>query len=123
MEIAHAEVAKVNPVNGRFLKGHKPFNKGLKQKDWMDGRKIKKVLSKLQRNGNPDIGGSNAIRIIGVKNGKFYPFSSSEDAYRKTNICARNIRSCCHGKRNKAGGVQWFFEDDPKWTKLINPPN
>ena len=37
------EVPKRNAVNGRFLKGHVPHNKGKKWIEWMDMRKAKKI--------------------------------------------------------------------------------
>ena len=37
----------INPVNGRFRKGHIPFNKGIPMREWMDGRKIRRVKKYL----------------------------------------------------------------------------
>lgn len=74
---------KINPRNGRFLKGITPHNKGKNWSEWMDPNKQERVLKNLHRNGNPNIGGNNAIKIIGIKNGKFCPFESSKDAERK----------------------------------------
>lgn len=120
MELKFIERPKRNPITGRFLKGVAPHNKGKKWSDYMDGRKHNKVLKCLQRIGNPKLAGSNAIRIVGIKDGKLLSvFESSNHAYRKTKICARNIRSCCHKKRNHAGGVKWFFETDNEWIKII----
>jgi hypothetical protein len=110
----------------KFKKGNIPHNKGKKWSEWLDGRKKKKILKNLELgriNGNPNLAGANAIKIIGIKGGKFCPFDSSEDAQRKTGICARNIRSVCNKKRKTAGGVVWFFESDNEWTELINKNN
>lgn len=111
--------SKINPRNGQFLKGIVPHNKGKKWSEWMDENKQKKVLKNLQRKGNPNIGGNNARKIIGIKNGKFCVFESSKDAERKLSICARNIRTVCHGKRKFAGGMMWFFEESNEWIKFI----
>lgn len=37
-----------NKKNGRFLKNHKPHNKGKRWSEWMDGRKKKKSPEKLR---------------------------------------------------------------------------
>lgn len=108
---------------GRFLKGHQPFNKGLKWEEWMDGRKQKRVKRNLslKRNGRKDIGGWNKKQVIGIKEGRIFGvFPSAQHAAKKLNIQRRNICHCCNGKRKKAGGVNWFFESDfEKWNKLI----
>lgn len=86
----------------------------------MDGRKCKKVLKGLKRTGRKDIGGWNAKRIVCLFDGKLYGvFSSSFEAEKKTGICGRNIRSVCNGKRNKAGGYNWYYESDNKWTEYV----
>jgi hypothetical protein len=110
---------KINPQTGRFLKNHIPHNKGKKWSEWMDWRKQKRILKNLQRKGNPNLAGSNARKVVGVKNGKFFVFDSGVDAGRKLGIQARNINSCCHKKRKTCGGIMWFFEDDNEWIKLI----
>nr|DAQ28689.1 MAG TPA: PROTEIN/DNA Complex catalytic motif, Helix-turn-helix DNA [Caudoviricetes sp.] len=112
-----------NLVNGRFLKGHTPFNKGKKWSDYIDDRKRRKMLRGLElgRKGNPNIAGSNAKQVVAIKDGQLFAiYSSSNDAGRKTGICSRNIRSCCSGKRKSAGGYQWFWESGDKWLDLIN---
>ena len=112
-----------NPHTGRFLKNSIPHNKGKSWSEWMDGRKKRKILKNLQHKGSPNLAGANAKTIVGVKNGKFCVFESSEDAGRKLGIFARNIRSCCHKKRKTCGGWNWFFENDNEWIKLINNEN
>lgn len=109
-----------NPQNGYFIKGRTPHNKGKKWSEWMEPEKQEKVIRNLHRNGNPSaIAGKNAIKIIGIKNGKFCPFESAKDAERKLGICARNIRTVCKGQRKLAGGWQWFNENSNEWLKLI----
>ena len=72
-----------NQKNGRFYPGHRPFNKGKKMTDWMDGRKIKKVKKYLEigrKLGNHDLPGKNKIEIVGIKEGKLTAYKSSADA-------------------------------------------
>lgn len=112
-----------NLVNGRFLKGHTPHNKGRRWSDYIDNYKREKMLEglKLGRKGNPNIAGSNAKQVVAIKDEQLFAiYPSSNDAGRKTGICSRNIRSCCAGKRKSAGGYQWFWESDNKWCDLVN---
>lgn len=103
-----------NPTNGRFLKGHIPHNKGKKWSEYMDMRKAKRIKRTAMNNLRPrmDIGGWNRKAIVAIddEGNVLGWFSSSEDAERKTGVCARNIRSVCNGERKKAGGFRWEFE-------------
>ena len=108
-----------NLVNGRFLKGHTPHNKGKKWADYMDMRKAKRIkrigVKNLVRNYR--ISGWNAKPVVAIKDDELvgiYP--SASEAGRKAGICGRNIISCCSGKRKHAGGYQWFWE----WAKFRN---
>ena len=108
--------------NGCFAKGHTPANKGRKWEEWMsEGGRInaKKNLEKGRHCGNWKIAQeSRKIAIVGVApNGKAVYFDCAADAERKTGIYATNIRHCCNGKRNEAGGVFWFYAD--KWNGVI----
>jgi hypothetical protein len=124
--------------NNWFPKGHKPFNKGVRMKDWMDGRKIKRVLKFLEigrGRGNSGLAGANRKQIVGIKDGKIFSFRSAVDAAkilkaRGVKISSRNICSVCHQKtvhvgkysytRKRAGGYQWFFADDTeKYLQII----
>src|ERR1035437_777223 len=132
---------RINRKNGQFIKNHKPFNKGIPMVKWMDGRKIRKVKKYLElgrKQGNPQMAGSNKIPVVGIKDGKLYPFESAVTAGRilKTKgvkICSRNICSVIHCTqqknnrdglnyiRKKAGGFQWFFANEPeKYSMLIS---
>ncbi len=133
---------RINRVNGQFLKGHRPFNKGMKQKEFMDGRKIKKVLKYLElgrKNGNPGLAGHNSKPVVGIKDGKIIAFKSSIEAAkilkaRGIKVNSRNIRIVCQGKeqivkygekqykvtRRKAGDFLWYFENDvDKYKDLV----
>lgn len=116
-----------NRKTGRFYPGHIPFNKGKKQTDWMDGRKIKRVKKYLEigrKLGNHDLPGKNKIEIVGIKDGKLIAFKSSTDAEmllraKGIKVNARNIRAVCLGTKDKlgyvrlkAGGYRWFQSKD-----------
>lgn len=89
--------------------------------DYMDMRKVEKVLKCLTHTGRPDIGGWNKRQVIGIKNGKLHCFESASHAAKILGIQRRNIASCCAGKRKHCGGIQWFFESDiDKWIVKIN---
>lgn len=124
--------------DGTFNKGHTPFNKGVPMSEWMDGRKIRKVMKCLEigRKGHKHLPGCNRIAIVGIKDGKLYPFRSATDAekiLRKKGIkvSKRNIRSVCDEKANKnkrngkyyirktAGGFRWFNADDVEKYKYL----
>jgi len=126
-------------VNGQFLKGHKPFNKNIPQRRWMDGRKIKRVNKCLEigrKIGHPELPIINSKRIVGIKEGKLIAFRNARIAaeYVKSlgiRINRRNISQVCNGKihksgkytyiRKKAGGYQWFFaEEIEKYKDFIS---
>ena len=110
----------INPVNGRFRKGHIPFNKGIPMREWMDRRKISRVKKNLKLGrikGNVMMAGSNRKKVIAIKGEKLIAYRSAEDAakilrQKGIRINARNINSACHKKRKKAGNYEWFFEND-----------
>ena len=113
-----------NPLNGRFLKGHVPFNKGLKWEDYMDMRKARRIKKNLEinrRKGNPNLPGANRKEVVGIRDGKLVcVFSSSCEAGRKLGIISRNIRHCCEKKRKCCGGIMWFYSKSDEWIGLIN---
>lgn len=112
-----------NRMNGQFLKGHEPFNKGKKWSEWMDGRKAKKVIRIAKKNlrGRSDIGGWNKKQVIAFKNGNFAGvFESSRDAGRKLNLFASLIRKVCRNERTHTGGYQFYYEENyDQWKHLI----
>lgn len=106
---------QIQRKNGRFVKGMTPHNKGKKWCEWMDGRKQRKVRKCLLHNGRPDIGGWNKKQVVGISiDGKACVFESSKDVERKLGIESRNVRGCCEGKRNLAGGL--FFMWAENWN-------
>ncbi len=126
-------------VDGTFNKGHIPFNKNKPMIEWMPEYKIKKVKKNLElgrKTGHKHLPGRNRIAIVGIKDGKLYPFRSAIDAekiLRKKGIkvSKRNIRSVCDEKANKnkrngkyyirktAGGFRWFNADDVEKYKYL----
>ena len=113
-----------NLLNGRFLPGHVPHNKGKKWEEYMDMRKAKRVKQIGMKNLVPNmlLGGWNARAVVAIDDDNrlagIYP--SSEEASRKSGIIARNIRLCCDKKRKHAGGYRWFWEDDNEWCDVVN---
>ena len=122
-----------------YQKGNIPFNKGKPMKEWMDGRKIKKVLKYLEigrAKGNATMAGANRKQIVGIKDGKLIAFNSAVEASNILKaqgiaINQRNINLVCHKKivvngkysyvRKKAGGFNWFFASDIEdYKDLIN---
>ena len=112
-----------NLQNGRFLKGHVPHNRGKKQSEWMDGRKIKKVrrigLKNLEGKGRMDLGGWNARKVVALReDGKPFVFSSAAAAARVTGLIGRNIIHCCQGKRKHCGKFRWYYWESNEWVKI-----
>ena len=106
---------------------------------WMDGRKIRKVMKYLEigrKLGNPSMAGWNKKAVVGIKDGKLFPFHSMTEAAnilraKGIKISARNISSVCmcknviNGKysyvRKNAGGFRWFYADEvEKYQSLLN---
>ena len=124
---------------GQYQKGHIPWNKGIPMKQWMDGRKIEKVLKCLEigrKLGNSVILTKiNSKCIIGIKAGKSRIFKNSIEAEKVLKsegiaVNSRNIRAVCNEKlckwngviyvRKKAGGYQWFdINDYGKYKSLL----
>ena len=132
----YIEPVRINPKNGQFRKGHPAWNKGKKMTEWMDGRKIKKVMKGLEigRKGNADyLHKFNKIEIVGIKEGKLTAFESAADAERLlrakgVKVNQRNIRAVCLGTiekggylRLRAGGFRWFYAKDiEKYKSLLS---
>ena len=129
----------INRVNGRFLRGHVPFNKGLKWPDYMDARKaavVKKNLDLGRKAGNKHLAGSNKKPVVAMRDNKLISFKSAIDAQRilrsrGIKVNKNNINSVCNEKvelvggeyqytRKRAGGFRWFFADDvEKYKDLL----
>ena len=61
-----------NPINGRFLKGSIPHNKGKKWDDYIPSHKRESMIKGLAlgRTGNPNIAGCNAKKVVAIKSGR-----------------------------------------------------
>jgi len=102
---------KYNPVNGQFLKGHIPVNKGCK----ISKEIIEKLRPTMFKKGNistrkysPDKKAKpvemwKVDRIVGV-------FDSITGAAKRTGIQRVNIKKVLKGERKNAGGFQWVYQ-------------
>lgn len=126
-----------NAVNGQFMKGHVPFNKGKKWSEWLSKRGQKRCAKgwKNLREYAPrsPYAGKNKKAVIAVTDaGEWFYFKSLAQAHEKTGFNRENIGRCCRynekavsakrGKRNtdhKYMGIRWYFETDNKWTTKI----
>ena len=107
-----------NPRNGCFYKGHIPWNKGIPQSEWMDGRKIKRVRKCLEigrKIGHKFLPEINRKPVIGIKDGNITYYKSALEAekclkLKGIKVNRRNIHHVCHSKRKRAGGYEWRFE-------------
>ena len=110
------ERPKCNPVNGRFVKGHVPFNKGKKWDEYMPKksrrgcRKGWKNLQKYRPTMRPDTSGRCRKQVVSVTDdGKFtvhpYVLAAAEWLARRIGeSCNReNVGRCC--RMNASGKV------------------
>lgn len=102
-----------NPVNGRFLKGRVPHNKGKKWGEWMDMRKARRIRRIAMGNLKPNynLPGWNKKAVIAMDDdGNVVGwFESTMDAERKVRVSSTNISKVCRGKRKYAGGFRWEY--------------
>lgn len=110
------QVKMKNPLNGQFNKGHATWNKGMTWDEMgISPEKQARMRANLSlhRKGRA-IGGWNRKAIVAMDDDEHILawFSSACDAEGKTGICARNIRSCCNGRRKHVGGYRWRFFDE-----------
>ncbi len=132
-----------NPINGRFLKGHIPQNKGKRWDEYMSKRGQRKALKNLEIGRRvyvrPPNCGRKKKKVIAVNvHGKFLCFNSIKEAGIWTGGRWENIRRCCfvnslrRALKNVKGemtdkvntdhrymGIRFYFEDDPIWMEKI----
>lgn len=53
----------------------------------------------------------NAVRVVGIKDGKTYEFESAHQAGIKTGCDHSMIIKCCKGKRKTVKGYQWKYAE------------
>jgi hypothetical protein len=131
-----------NTTNGRFMKGHKPFNKGRKWSEWMGKRAQKRAakgwanLDKYRPTSRPDNAGRCRKQVIAVMDdGRWCVFSHIGEAGDWIKGNRENVRRCCQwnqrrhvnlktGRINtnhKYKGVRFYYESDNIWTTKIRP--
>ena len=134
-----------NPVNGRFLKGHVPANKGKKWSEFMPKRSQRRCAKgwknlELHRNkgGGPNAGRPKKPVIALTDEGDFLFFPYVDAAAKWCNGSRHNVARCCrlnqarqplrntHGKPtgkvntdHKYMGIRFYFESDNVWTTKI----
>lgn len=96
-------------------------------KEWMDGRKMRRVLriglKNLRHDLTPVYAGKNRRAVVSVDDeGNWKVYSSAKKASEATGLIRENIGKCCRKQgRERCGGLRWFFfYDDDEWTTLIN---
>lgn len=135
-----------SPVNGRFMKGHVPANKGKTWDEYMPKRSQKRAakgwknLYAHRPKTRPDNAGRCRKPVIAVMDdGRWCYFTHIGAAAEWLGGLRENVRRCCHlnrsekilndhkgrptGKVNtdhKYKGVRFYFEQDARiWTKKI----
>lgn len=112
-----------NPVNGRFLKGITPHNKGKKWEEWMDKETIERVRKTALKNLRPNYNlSANRRAVVALKDNKLYKvYPSILDAAHSLGMNnGSNISACCKGKRKHVAGLRWFYEEDNTWCDIVN---
>lgn len=135
----------VNRKNGRFLKGHTPFNKGKKWGEYMCKRSQRRAMKGWKNlvthrpKKRPDTAGRSRKQVIAVTDeGRWFHFSHIGAAAEWIGGNYGNTARCCRlnqsrkqlrnpwgnptGKVNtdhKYKGVRFYFENDNVWTTKI----
>ena len=114
-----------NLVNGRFLKGHTPHNKGktLKFHSRWSRRRCLKNLEKGRNTPHKTGGGTNKKSVVAIKDGKLVGvYDSVRTAGEKLNITPSHISDVCLKKKGHktVRGYRMFFESDNDWFSEIN---
>ena len=128
-----------NPVNGQFLKGHVPFNKGRKWHEYMKKRAMKRAakgwknLDLYRPKTRPDNSGRCRKAVIAVMDdGRWVWLPYIDAAGEWINGCRENVRRCCYynltavsktrkvvNSDHRYKGVRFYYESDLKWTTKI----
>lgn len=125
-ELQIPKIKKINrnPVNGQFLKGHTPHNKGKKLSDYLTEEQVKEIMERFNsfpRKGNKKLYKYRCKPVVAIKDGKLCGvFESISEGCRRVGLASTsNICKALKGQRNYAGGYQWFYENDNSWVELI----
>lgn len=104
-----------NALNGRFLTGSTPHNKGRKMETYMTDDKIAKckeqlVFGRCKPGERPPCAGWNKRAVVYVdRNGVPHCIESAEKVGRLIGAPGRNVRLCCDGKRKHVHGRRFFL--------------
>lgn len=122
----------INPITGKFMKGHIPYNKGKKWNEYMPkksqrgSRKGWKNLKKYPPTHFENSGRPKKSCVAVTDDGRFQVFESLKLAGRMLGKLDENIRRCCKWNRDgtqntdhKYMGLRWYFESDNKWMSKI----
>ncbi len=113
-----------NLVNGRFLKGIAPHNKG-KAMNYHSKKSKRRSLNNLVKGRgawHKTGAGLNRKSVVAIKDGKLCGvFPSIQDAGNATGANPALISYICNKKpgKHKACSFEWFFENDATWCDLI----
>lgn len=129
-----------NKVNGQFLKGHRPHNKGKRWVDYMTDEAMERAsrgwanLDTHRPKTRPDNAGRCRKQVVAVMDdGAWCVISHMGAAAEKVGGCRENIRRCCRlnkqrhinkktGKVNtnhKYMGIRFYYESDNVWLTKI----
>lgn len=128
-----------NFKNGHFLKGHVPWNKGMKWDDFLSidaQERCKKGLKNFdiyRPTKRPDVSARCRRKVIAVMDdGRWCCFDHAGEAAKCIGGFRENVARCCRlnqargkgiwGEINtdhKHKGVRWYYENDNIWTTKI----
>lgn len=120
---------KVNPKNGRFLKGHVPANKGKKWDEFMSKRSQRRSakgwvnVEKYRPKKRSDVSGRCKKKVVVVTDdGKFKIFSFMLEAaiWLGKESMRNNIGRCCRENMSKKVCKHNWRQGQPKGADLIN---
>ena len=104
-----------NPINGQFLKGSKPHNKGKRMSDYLDAKTMGKIINAGRKNLRPNknFGGHNKRAVVAFNEDGMVVgwFCSAEEASRKIGVTGSSIRNACLGYTKSSGGFKWEYEE------------
>ena len=107
--------------NGKFRKGHTPWNKGMTWKEMgMTDEQMQSKITILRENKKKntyahihDLVAMHEKPVIQMDEdgNRLHWYRSSAQAARKLGLIGRNIRKVCNGERYSCGGFRWKFDE------------
>lgn len=111
-----------NPINGRFVKGSIPHNKGKKWEDYIDKDRIvelrKKASESIRKNGVQHPFKARPVICID-KDGNHQYYESMTSAAKAIGTTMEYLWKGCHGVVKTVKGYRVFLFESDEWTKLI----